>query len=265
MVAARAPKSEPELAGVGTVEDLMTTHRFAGQVRRALDLETDAQALHWCGEAVAAYLNALEDLSLRAQMALELPDKLFLAVKHSRAALESIRPDPALLAELLGCPEMVADHLLRVVWTVLQDALSPSDLVRMRSGLPIDLLSQLDRYESLAEEETDALHGDVAVYQYDPDSPPEAVLSGGDVDAAWQDAETSGEETVGGSVITPDQDVVEELGEALGVTYRFDEPLRPVEKEHDRDRSRWEMDPASSEDFGARSRSRKKPGRRPKR
>ena len=39
-------------------------------------------------------------------------------------------------------------------------------------------------------------------------------LSGGDVDADWQRAFDSGEEAVGGSAPTPDQDVVDELGRA---------------------------------------------------
>ena len=36
-------------------------------------------------------------------------------------------------------------------------------------------------------------------------------LTGGDIDAAWQDANVAGEEAVGGSVSTPDQDMVDEL------------------------------------------------------
>ena len=40
------------------------------------------------------------------------------------------------------------------------------------------------------------------------------TLSGGDLDAAWEDADV-GEESVGGSNPTPDQNVVEELGEAM--------------------------------------------------
>jgi hypothetical protein len=80
-----------------------------------------------------------------------------------------------------------------------------------------------------------------------------ARLSGGDVDARWDQAEASGEETVGGSVSTPDQDVVDEIGEAVGVTYAEGEPLRVGEKEQERDEHRWELDPASSEDFAQRS------------
>jgi hypothetical protein len=73
-------------------------------------------------------------------------------------------------------------------------------------------------------------------------------LSGGDVDAAWDRAD-EGEETVGGSAPTPDQDVVEEIGQAMGITYEDDEPLRGADKIEERDRHRWELDPASSEDY----------------
>jgi len=72
-------------------------------------------------------------------------------------------------------------------------------------------------------------------------------LSGGDVDAAWDDANV-GEETVGGAAPTPDQDVVDELGEALGITYEDDEPLHTEEKLEERDRHRWELDPESAEE-----------------
>ena len=70
-------------------------------------------------------------------------------------------------------------------------------------------------------------------------------LSGGDLDADWQSANQAGEETVGGSAPTPDQDVVDELGEAVGLTYEDDEPLQGEEKLRERDRNRWELNPAS--------------------
>src|SRR5688572_6717952 len=50
-------------------------------------------------------------------------------------------------------------------------------------------------------------------------------ITGGDLDASWQTANQAGEETVGGSSPTPDQDIVEELGQAAGLVYRDDEPL----------------------------------------
>jgi len=76
-------------------------------------------------------------------------------------------------------------------------------------------------------------------------------LSGGDLDADWARADI-GDETVGGSAPTPDQDIVEELGEAVGLTYEDNEPLQPNDKVEERDRRRWELDPASSEDYNDR-------------
>ncbi len=72
------------------------------------------------------------------------------------------------------------------------------------------------------------------------------TLSGGDIDAAWEDADV-GEESVGGMNPTPDQDMVEEIGEAFGITYAEDEPLRTGEKLAERDEHRWELDPESAE------------------
>jgi len=80
---------------------------------------------------------------------------------------------------------------------------------------------------------------------------PDTTLSGGDVDAAQSGMDT-GEEAVGGSTPTPDQDVVDELGKAVGVTYEDAEPLKVDDKLADRDAQRWELHPASSEDYQER-------------
>jgi len=72
-------------------------------------------------------------------------------------------------------------------------------------------------------------------------------LSGDDLDADWEASDVGGEETVGGTTPTPDQDVVEELGDALGIEYDQDEPLHTYDKLRDRDRNRWELNPASAE------------------
>src|SRR5713226_437901 len=77
------------------------------------------------------------------------------------------------------------------------------------------------------------------------------VLSAGDIDADWARADI-GDETVGGSAPTPDQDIVEQLGQAVGLTYEDNEPLHTIEKVEERDRKRWELDPASSEDYNDR-------------
>ncbi|WNM58343.1 DUF6335 family protein [Candidatus Nitrospira allomarina] len=78
----------------------------------------------------------------------------------------------------------------------------------------------------------------------------QARLSGGDLDATM-DAGSSGDETVGGSNPTPDQDTVDELGEAVGLTFENSEELAG-EKVYERDTHRWELDPASSEDYSER-------------
>jgi hypothetical protein len=76
-------------------------------------------------------------------------------------------------------------------------------------------------------------------------------LSGGDIDAAREDADV-GEEAVGGENPTPDQDIVEELGRAVGLIYEDGEPLHTTEKMEGRDQHRWELNPASSEGFDQR-------------
>jgi Family of unknown function (DUF6335) len=68
-------------------------------------------------------------------------------------------------------------------------------------------------------------------------------LTGGDVDADWQRGESDGEETVGGTVATPDQSVVDELGEALGVPRAPDEEVRTSDEILEgRDDHRWEQE-----------------------
>jgi hypothetical protein len=82
-------------------------------------------------------------------------------------------------------------------------------------------------------------------------------LSGGDLDAAW-DRSSEGEESVGGSHATPDQSVVEDLGVAVGLHYDDNEPLGTTEKLQERDKNRWDLNPASSEDYKERSDSKRK-------
>ena len=77
-------------------------------------------------------------------------------------------------------------------------------------------------------------------------------ISAGDVDVNVEDAYFVGDESPGGDNSTPDQDVVDEIGKALGVEYQDAEELRGSEKVSDRDKHRWELDPASSEDYKGR-------------
>jgi hypothetical protein len=76
-----------------------------------------------------------------------------------------------------------------------------------------------------------------------------AAITAGDVDADWESAETVGDEAPGGDNPTPDQDVVDDIGRALGVEYEDDEELQGGAEIADRDRHRWELDPSSKDDF----------------
>jgi hypothetical protein len=75
------------------------------------------------------------------------------------------------------------------------------------------------------------------------------ALTSGDIDADWEAAEAIGDEAPGGDNPTPDQDVVDDIGRALGVEYDDDEELQGGAEISDRDRHRWELDPSSKDDF----------------
>jgi hypothetical protein len=79
------------------------------------------------------------------------------------------------------------------------------------------------------------------------------TLTGGDVDAYWEEADAVGDEAVGGTVATPDQSVVDDLGDAVGIeTGDQKEYVHTNEVLETRDNRRWELDPMSSEDYRER-------------
>ncbi|NMG05502.1 DUF6335 family protein [Brasilonema sp. UFV-L1] len=73
-----------------------------------------------------------------------------------------------------------------------------------------------------------------------------------DVDAAWERAADVGDEAVGGTVPTPDQDIVDELGAAVGMEMDDKAFLRTTDIFEQRDDNRWELDPKSSQDYEER-------------
>ncbi len=77
-------------------------------------------------------------------------------------------------------------------------------------------------------------------------------ITAGDVDADWAGAYDSGDEAPGGDNMTPDQDRVDDIGKALGVEYEDNEELKASDKIAARDKKRWELDPASSDDYKER-------------
>ncbi len=78
------------------------------------------------------------------------------------------------------------------------------------------------------------------------------ALTGGDVDADWESAYSVGDEAPGGDNPTPDQDIVDDIGRAVGVEYQDNEELKGADKVAKRDKNRWELDPASSDDWDDR-------------
>jgi len=84
-------------------------------------------------------------------------------------------------------------------------------------------------------------------YEEHTETSPE--LTGGDVDADWESAYSVGDEAPGGDSPTPDQDIVDDIGKAVGVQYQDNEELKGEKKLLERDKHRWELDPASSDDW----------------
>ena len=72
--------------------------------------------------------------------------------------------------------------------------------------------------------------------------------AGGAWHAAWEDVNDSGTETIAGDNPTPDQSLVEENAQAIGVSYEDNEELEFLEKIERRDRERFELDPRSKTD-----------------
>ena len=72
--------------------------------------------------------------------------------------------------------------------------------------------------------------------------------SGGDIDAQWEEVNTSGSESVFGDNPTPDQSDVEANAHAMGINFEDNEPLDFTEKLEKRDRDRWELEETSKAD-----------------
>jgi hypothetical protein len=69
--------------------------------------------------------------------------------------------------------------------------------------------------------------------------------SGGDIDAEWEEVNTSGSEAVFGHNPTPDQSDVELNAHAMGINFEDKQPLDFVKNLAKRDEDRFELDEAS--------------------
>ena len=63
----------------------------------------------------------------------------------------------------------------------------------------------------------------------------------------------TGDDTPVSSAPTPEANDVETIGRSMGVSYQDTEELKVGDKERSRDKKRWELDPASSDDWQERA------------
>lgn len=152
-------------------------------------------------------------------------------VKKAAAAPKSVPAVPRALQPVRAAKKANLDRPRRTVAEI--------------HGVPSSL--DLDRGASAVR--TGRAEMEQKLHQHTETSP---ALTAGDVDADWGAAASSGDEAPGGDNPTPDQDVVEEIGRALGVEYDDDEELQGGDEIAARDRHRWELDPESSDDFDER-------------
>lgn len=77
-------------------------------------------------------------------------------------------------------------------------------------------------------------------------------VTGGDIEVDKYQAEVDGEEAVGGTTPTPDQNVTEYIEKAVGLEMDDHAFLRTNDILEQRDDQRYELDPTSSEDYQER-------------
>ena len=119
------------------------------------------------------------------------------------------------------------------------------DRVRRVLADPVPASSlDVDRFKAAARSGRKAL--DRSLHEHSGMTP---AITGGDLDADWENAYFSGDEAPGGDNLTPDQENVEEMGAALGLSYEDNEELKGSDKVIERDKHRWELDPASADDY----------------
>ena len=112
--------------------------------------------------------------------------------------------------------------------------------------MPTELAEYTMTTPGLTAADEDAIWGELGIEDEVGGSP---QLTGGDIDAAWEQAATVGDEAIGGTAPTPDQDVVDEIGAAVGLEMDDNAFLRTTEILEERDDRRWDLDPESSEDY----------------
>jgi hypothetical protein len=172
-----------------------------------------------------------------ARKSAPVPVKAKAKVKTKAKAKAPSSAGPSIRRRADKIPARTAPGLNRERRTISDEERVPSppsslDLDRTASAARSGRRAQLDKYAEHTET-----------------SP---ALTGGDVDADWESAYSVGDEAPGGDNPTPDQDIVDDIGRAVGVEYQDNEELKGEKKILERDKHRWELDPASSDDWDDR-------------
>ena len=160
----------------------------------------------------------------------------------SKAKAKAPRASSAAPPVKRTAPRVVARPAARTAPGLNRERRTISDEDRMPPSPPSSL--DLDRTASAARSGRRELLERFA--EHTETSP---ALTGGDVDADWESAYSVGDEAPGGDNPTPDQDIVDDIGKAVGVQYNDNEELKGEKKLLERDKHRWELDPASSDDW----------------
>ena len=160
----------------------------------------------------------------------------------SKAKAKAPRPSSAAPPVKRTAPRVVARPAARTAPGLNRERRTISDEDRMPPSQPSSL--DLDRTASAARSGRREL-----LEKYAEHTETSPAMTGGDVDADWESAYSVGDEAPGGDNPTPDQDIVDDIGRAVGVQYNDNEELKGEKKLLERDKHRWELDPASSDDW----------------
>jgi Family of unknown function (DUF6335) len=119
--------------------------------------------------------------------------------------------------------------------------------INMRYDRGDDEVSDGEVRESFAQDQELDHGGELAKRRQQQHTDQSSELAASDLDATWDDAD--GEEAGSGTTSTPDENVVEEVGGAVGISYSDTEPLNTNERLERRDHDRWDLNPASDPEY----------------
>lgn len=229
---------------------------IAGTYRDHGEAQVQAIGAGAVNQAIKAIIHAKKYLSEEGEAVVFTPDfvDLNLDGRELTAIRLSVQPEPKVPAPAAAVEEIIpidTGQREGVAYLLEEETAMDYTAVPANADAITDKIDSYTSNEAIQEEFADrqkmAPSGRAELTEQLEEHHAESPkLSGGDIDARW-DQSGVGEETVGGSTPTPDQDVVDELGQAMGITYADEEPLDPA-KVSKRDENRWELNPASAEE-----------------